>query len=680
MISDRKPHYLKRCYRTSTLRIYAVVLSSVVVLMTVSYANSQETLEQLRDARNAYIEHFRRTGTREAEKAENIEIQLKVIVEKSKGEQRAKALFELATIQRLTNRFVEAIGNFERTAKIAEELKNKDLLFDAYLGIARSHTYGTRNHGAAAAAFERAVDSAGDDPTAKQKYEISDYASQIQAYRGELDSALLNALEAIRIARDDADLFYAQLDTGDVLQKFAESCDYRKLIDAKTFVEEDSWGACRRAVGAARKYYIEAQKTAHGLGWRFLEKEAEGFNKRLDMRLFLIKQKASFEKIGQAGVFNAQDVRDVLVNENFEAGASTLSDSLFLGDIIDEVAPESQAHDPRSIYLRGLKADLDGKPEQALAGFQQAARLLREERTSLFEPRRRGTVVENRIEIIRDLGLRLLAFNQLDDAFTAFESVRSFGLSNLAAAFDRIQITDTERKSLADLVQLESQASALQNLLVETTIAGIESNRSIERLEEINRIKRQHRKLLQQPITQSSIEKLSSVKYALPTLHEFQKAVRKADIPVLLFWVTHTNVIVWVITPEGVDVKAVFLPEVAVIDKVQKITASINDKKFNNTSARELHAYLIKPFSKQLTRKQVLIIPQGPLVSLPFEVLIDSETGRFFVEDMAHKFKNKFKKQKPFLFQCLKKTRHRRLPCTNLTFWTTASMRAGTPA
>jgi CHAT domain-containing protein len=74
---------------------------------------------------------------------------------------------------------------------------------------------------------------------------------------------------------------------------------------------------------------------------------------------------------------------------------------------------------------------------------------------------------------------------------------------------------------------------------------------------------------------------------------------------------------------------------VAVIDKVQKITASINSKKFNNTSGLELYAYLIKPFSKQLTRKQVLIIPQGPLVSLPFEVLIDSETGRFFVEDMA---------------------------------------------
>ncbi len=603
--------------------------------MNVLNANSLETLEQLREARNAYIEHFRRTGMRLTEEAQRIETQLNVIVEKSNGEQRSKALFELATIQRLTNRFEEAIGNFERAAEIAKELKIKALLFDAHLGIARSHTYGTRNHGAAAAAIERAVASAGDEPTAKQNYEIADYASQIQGSRGELDSALLNAIEAIRTALDDADLFYAQLDAGDVLQKFAESCDYRKLIDAKTFGEEDSWGACYRAVGAARKYYIDAQKTARRLGWHFLETEAEGFNQRLDMRLLLIERKASFEKMGQVNVFKAQDVRDVLVNKNFEAGASSLSDTLPIGALIDEVAPESQAHDPRSVYLQGLKADLDGQPEHALAHFQKAARLLREERSSLFEPRRRGTVVENRIEIVRDLGLRLLSFNQVDDAFTVFESVRSYGLGNLAAAFEHIRLTDDERQSIAELVQLESQASAIQNLLVETTIAGIESSRSIERLKKIKGIREQHRKLLLHPTMQRSIKKLSSTSYALPTLNEFQQAVRKTEIPVLLYWVTHTNVIVWVIEPEGVQVKAVFLPEVAVIDKVQKITESIRNKKFDNTSARELHTYLIKPFSKQLMHKQVLIIPQGALVDLPFEVLIDTKTGRFLVEDLA---------------------------------------------
>ena len=137
--------------------------------------------------------------------------------------------FEMATIQRITNRFEEAINTFDQAEKAALEHNNSKLLFDIYLGIARSHAYNTRNHGAALAAFNHAVTIAGNNPSEKQKYEIADYASQIQAGFGDLDSALLNALEAIRLAKDnDSDLFYAHLDTGDVLQKYAESCDYRK--------------------------------------------------------------------------------------------------------------------------------------------------------------------------------------------------------------------------------------------------------------------------------------------------------------------------------------------------------------------------------------------------------------------------------------------------------------------
>ena len=62
----------------------------------------------------------------------------------------------------------------------------------------------------------------------------------------------------------------------------------------------------------------------------------------------------------------------------------------------------------------------------------------------------------------------------------AFESIRSQGLAALAAAYDGKNFKETERKWLADLVQLESQASAIQTSLVETTIAGVEHSRSVE--------------------------------------------------------------------------------------------------------------------------------------------------------------------------------------------------------
>ncbi len=355
------------------------------------------------------------------------------------------------------------------------------------------------------------------------------------------------------------------------------------------------------------------------------------------MRIFLIDKKASIENLSEAGVFNAQDVRDVLVNDNFSSGGSELIGNFLLGTLIDEVTLESQTNDPRSIYLRGIKADLDNEPARALEYYKRAANLLSAERSSMFDFRQRGTVVENRAELFRDLGLRLLSFKKYDEAYAVFESVRSRGLGGLAAAFSENKFTQAERKWIADLVQLDSLASAKQNVLVETTIAGIEHSRSFEILDELNHIKEQRQERKEQAQFQAVLTKLASVEYTLPTMTQLKNIVDKTNIPVLLYWVTHTNVVVWVISPKGIDVKAVFLPEVAVIDKVNKLLTSVTSKNqaFDEKSAKELFTYLIKPFANFITQNQVVVIPQGPLVGLPFESLIDAESGKFLAENLS---------------------------------------------
>jgi CHAT domain-containing protein len=613
-------------------------LYMVIILMTVNSNHcNADTIDQLKTAREEYVENFRIHGQRDAEKAKVIESRLKTLEKSSEVQLLAQVLFELATIQRITNQFETAIGTYERAAVAAKKNSEADIEFEAWLGIARSHAYGTRNHGAAAAAFEHAVVIAGSTPTRKQRYEMADYSSQLQAGRGELEAALLNAFGAVKFAKEDSQRFYAYLDTGDVLQKFAESCDYRKLVDAKTNSESDLWGACKRAVGAARSYYEKAGITANKLGWIFLEKESQNSLSQLETRLFLINQKGSFEHLGQANVFNAQHVDDVLVNENFSSGGSDLTEGLPLGALIEEVTAESQANDPRSIYLRGIKADLDGNPKQALEYYKKAANLLGIERTSLFDPRQRGTAVENRPEIVRDLGLRLLKFQQFDEAFVTFESLRSHGLEWLATAFDKNNFTDAERKWIADLVHLDSLISANQNGIVETAIAGIEHSNTLELLDKLNRLKQQRQERQKEKQFPSVVKRLKSIKSEIPTMSQLKEVVDKANIPVLLYWVTPTNVIVWVVSPNGVAVKTVFLPEVAVVEKVSKLRNSSQSisQVFDEKSARELHTYLIKPFAKYLNQKRFVVIPQGPLVGLPFEALVDAEDGKFIAEKQS---------------------------------------------
>jgi len=622
---------------TSIGILLAVVLG--VSIMASSEAIAVDPLEPLREEREAYIEYFRKHGEQQLERAVALEARLQSALQEAKGSSlEALALFELATMQRLTSRFDEAIVTFERSGETATRFGLNDAAFDAWIGVARAHAYGTRDHGAAVEAFRRAAEIAGSDPTPKQKYEMADYASQLRAGRGELEAALVSAIEANRFARDEAERFYAQLDAADVLQKFAESCDYRKLVDAKTASDEgDTWGACRRAVGAAKSYYEEARESARKLGWDFLLKETEGFISRLGMRLLLIDQRASFEKMGTAQVFTAQDIDDVLVNEDFAAGASELSEYSALGPMLSQLVPDTLTNDPRSLYLLGVRADLDGDSGVALDYLKRAVTLLERERSSMFDLRRRGTVVENRPELVRDLALRLLSLGQYEDAFRAFESIRARGLAELAAIFESSHFTDTERHWLAELAQLESQESAILKDLVETTIAGIEHSKSVNLLERLEQTRAMHREMLEMKDFRKITERLASAAYMPATLGQLQELVRESNIPVLFYWVTHTNVVVWIISPQSMEIRTVFLPEVAVIQKVSKLVESIRTtgRPYDQTAARELHTYLVQPFVDHLKGKQILIVPQGPLVTLPYEALIDTRTGGFFVETMA---------------------------------------------
>lgn len=617
------------------------ILSAILVgagLMTCDTSASVVSIESLQGDRKEYIEHFRIHGEHQPDKARALENKAETVVERSEGELRARALFELATIRRLTNRFDEAIVTYDQAARTAAEFGLDDVAFDAWIGVARAHAYGTRNHGAAAVAFQQASKIAGTEPTRKQAYDMADYASQLQSGRGELEAALLNAIRANRLAGDDAEHFYAQLDAGDVLQKFAESCDYRKLIDAKSASdEEDSWGACRRAVAAANAYYEEARDTAKSLGWDFLVNETEGFISRLGTRLFLINQKASFEELGVEQLFTAQDADDVLLNEEFTAGASELSEFSALGEMISMVVPDALTDDPRSLYLLGIRADLDGKSEDALEYFDRAVTLLEQERSSMFDLRRRGTVVENRPELVRDLALRLLSLGQYADAFRAFESIRARGLGELAAAYETQHFTEAERHWLAELAQADSQETSILADLVKTTIAGVEHSRSVEILGHLDEIRVRRHDLLRMNDFETTIKKLTSATHVPGTLSQLQAAVRESGIPVLLYWVTHTNVVVWVISPQGMDIKTVFLPEVAVINKVDRLVKSIRtpNRSYDRTAARELYTYLIQPFTGHLTGEQILIVPQGPLVTLPFEALIQPQTDDFLIERLA---------------------------------------------
>ncbi len=426
----------------------ALSLSAFAVIVMISSANlsaaqTGDPVAPFRAEREAVVEGFRVGGSIDAASLAVAARGLEAVTQNAAGETRARALMELGTVLRMSNNYQKAIEAQTEAAKEAEALGLHDLAFDAWIGVARANEYGPADHGAAAAAFDRAVDAAGDQPSEKQRADLAGYLAQLEIGRGELELGIIDALSAIRLTRDPKDRFYSELDLADGLQKLAESCDYRPLVDSKSSEDRDDvYGACRRAVAATRAAYEQAGSTAGSLGWTHLVNEVRGFEGRLEIRGKLIDMRASAAKMSFGNVFHPHSSRDVVANRSFQTGASMLTDTPALASLIESVVGEADAKtgrkDARSEYLLGLAKDVRNAPPEAAAQFYaEAAGMLAAERSGFFDPRRRGTVIENRGEIIRDLAIRLLALGREADAFAAFESVRARGLGELARVMAR---------------------------------------------------------------------------------------------------------------------------------------------------------------------------------------------------------------------------------------------------
>ena len=638
--------------RKGTAMRWAGTLLTLVALIMVSsidpvVAQPADPLAAYRAQRDAFIEAYRVSGTADPSRLVPTETGLRVLVQRSSGETRARALQELGTVQRLRNEFPSAVVTYTQAAQAAQDLGLRDVAFEAWIGVARAHEYGTSDHGAAAAAFERAVDAAGEQPTAKQRADLAGYRAQLEIGRGETEAGIIDALRAVHLAADPKDRFYNELDLADGLQKLAESCDYRPLIDARTSEDgADTYGACRRAVTVTLTVYQMAGKTAASLGWNHLLEEVFGFMRRLAVRRVLIDQRAKGDALNIAGMFHPHSIRDVLVTREFEAGASSLTDTPILADLAESVVAQEVARSghasARSEYLLGLANDIRGAgPKAGGQNFAAAAQLLIEERRGFFDPRRRGTVIENRGEVVLSLAQRLLTLQRQSDAFAAFESVRARGLGELAGALARRDVTADDRAWLADLLVLEARAGAIERSIVAEIVASGGIDASAEKLQALDVLEADRRAKLH--ANEAAVARLGSDVIApSASLDTLRKASSRTGIPVLLYWSTFTNVIAWYVGPDGSDVVNVFLPAAVLKEKIGRVLASsggsLGREPFDETAARELFLFLMAPFEKQLSAtsiKQIMIVPQGPLVQLPFEALVDPASGAFAIDRWA---------------------------------------------
>jgi CHAT domain-containing protein len=160
-----------------------------------------------------------------------------------------------------------------------------------------------------------------------------------------------------------------------------------------------------------------------------------------------------------------------------------------------------------------------------------------------------------------------------------------------------------------------------------------------DRIEELQGLRRQRESLIKSG--GNEIARLQSVGYRPAQLADLESATRETGVPVMLYWSTTTSLVAWYVGPHGSEVRNVFVPAAVLQDDVRRIQKSASEdpsslgEPFDDATARELYLFLISPFERLLDGKQIMIVPQGPLVDLPFEALLMPGSDKPMIERWA---------------------------------------------
>jgi hypothetical protein len=128
-------HRLDRGTKIALAALLLPVMALAIVIAEATKAHAEDRVEPYRAAREAYIRDFHVSGRHDLAPLAPLEHDLRLITATTAGEVQARALFELGSVERLSNEFPESVSTLTRAAELATRLGRQDIAFDAWVSV-----------------------------------------------------------------------------------------------------------------------------------------------------------------------------------------------------------------------------------------------------------------------------------------------------------------------------------------------------------------------------------------------------------------------------------------------------------------------------------------------------------------------------------------------------------------
>ena len=254
--------------------------------------------------------------------------------------------------------------------------------------------------------------------------------------------------------------------------------------------------------------------------------------------------------------------------------------------------------DPSDLYNQGLLAEMKGDPDEALAKYLQAVDLLEKDRRNLRDETARGAFMEDKITYYYYPALILLDQKRYPEAFALLERSRSRAMADLLASRPLTLGTAPERTLFSQLETARTNIAALQEYFNLTGSQDRDQHaKEIVQLESQIAVLQQQYDQIKTHIAKEA-PKLKELTAAEPvTLANVQRSAAEGDYDVLYYVVQNTDMVLWHISGNEVQVRKVFLPHSQLIKKTTALHDSLVARRddpeatFDEHTSRQLFLY-----------------------------------------------------------------------------------------
>ncbi len=552
---------------------------------------------------------------------------------------------KMGDIQRLENQWQQSVPIYQTAIELAQRANRTDYQTKALARLAFAELR-IGDQGAAVDHIREAVRLGVNCGNKVFYFEALDVAGQIEVKRGNLVAAgeyLDRALAMSAQIEDKQQLYLGYADRGDIYYELALRCDYERTFDI-----------CYQSLEMARTDYQKALALTQELGYEFFSQLFQGLVKTVDDRNALIQMMQSGDQsITDARMFSPQKPEDVLVTEQFATSgmnaknfAIATSTTKELRDWMTQMQQRGLIVldlDPSDLYNQGLLAEMKGDPDEALAKYLQAVDLLEKDRRNLRDETARGAFMEDKITYYYYPALILLDQKRYPEAFALLERSRSRAMADLLASRPLTLGTAPERTLFSQLETARTNIAALQGKLFNLTGSQDRDQhaKEIVQLESQIAVLQQQYDQIETHIAKEA-PKLKELTAAEPvTLANVQRSAAEGDYDVLYYVVQNTDMVLWHISGNEVQVRKVFLPHSQLIKKTTALHDSLVARRddpeatFDEQTSRQLFLYLIQPLLSFIKSNHLIIVPQEELNSIPFQALQNPDTGKYLGESFA---------------------------------------------